>query len=159
MEYNEIKHLLDQYFKGETSLSEEKILKDYFVKHPQIPAEFEYARQLFTHFHNESAIKSDKVDEVRIPKINRRRLIRFAGIAAGILIIIGIWLMIKKTAPPPTVYAYINGVPVTDRGVALYEANKVFTLLSDHLRTGTKDLNQLSKYNKYERIIIKTMQP
>ena len=155
MDYNEIKKLLEKYFNGNSSLSEEKILREYFLQNGNIPAEFEYARQIFLHFKNESEIKLNKPARNKTLEINTRWIIRISAIAACIIIIVGLWLIIRKPTAP-TVYAYINGVPVTDKNIALSEAEKAFSVVSDNLRTGTKDLHQLSKYNKYKRFIIKS---
>ena len=155
MDCNEIRNLLENYFNGSSSLSEEKILREYLLQNENIPDEFEYARQIFLHFKNESEIKLNKPTRNKTLEINTRRIIRISGIAAGILILFGLWLIFRKL-PAPTVYAYINGVPVTDKNIALSEAEKAFSVVTDNLKTGTKDLHQLSKYNKYKRFIIKS---
>ena len=143
MDSDKIKELLDKYFTGESSLPEEKLLREYLTANENIPSQFEYARQLFLHFKENSEIKY------------AGKTIRISAIAAGILLLAGFWLLYKKPAEP-TVYAYINGVPVTDKNIALCEARKAFSLVSDNLRTGTKDLSQLSKFNQYRQLIIKT---
>jgi len=86
MDYNKIKNLLEEYFNGNSSLLEEKTLREYFLQNKNIPADLEYARQMFLHFKNESVIKFDKTAKNNTRGINTQRIIRISGIAAGILI-------------------------------------------------------------------------
>lgn len=155
MDSDQIKNLLEKYFEGNSSLAEEKILREYFLHHPAIPSELEYARKLFVHFDDEFAITLNEPIRNKIRGTNTRWIIRVTAIAAGVLLIIALWLIVQKPAQP-TVYAYINGVPVTDKNIALSEANKALSLVSENLQAGTNGMNKLSVFNKYSRLIKKT---
>ena len=50
MDYNKIKTLLDKYFEGKTSLSEENLLSEYFNQSDDIHPDFEYAKDMFQYF-------------------------------------------------------------------------------------------------------------
>ncbi|NWJ49737.1 MAG: hypothetical protein HXX14_02625 [Bacteroidetes bacterium] len=55
MNKKHIQDLLDKYFEGESSLSEEMELKDFFLKTSILPDEWKAYKKLFTYFENESA--------------------------------------------------------------------------------------------------------
>lgn len=53
MNNKHIQDLLDKYFEGETSLNEEKELKNFFTKKALLPKEWESYKQLFGYFETE----------------------------------------------------------------------------------------------------------
>jgi len=57
MNKKHIQDLLDKYFEGESSLSEEMELKNFFHKTSILPDEWKAYKSLFTYFENESAKK------------------------------------------------------------------------------------------------------
>ncbi len=69
MDYKYISQLIELYFKGETSLEEEEILRTFFTQ-SEVPAEFAEYKALFTYQHDEvkNNALSDDFDE-RILKL------------------------------------------------------------------------------------------
>jgi hypothetical protein len=155
MDSEGIKRVLEAYFKGNSSLEQEKRLREYFLKNENVPAELEYARRLFLHLKIESEIAFTGSITSKSRYLGNRWIVRLSGIAAGILLLWGLWLIFEKPASP-VVYAYINGKPVTDKTIALEEAQKALSMVSVNFRNGTRQLHQLSKFNEYGHVVIKT---
>lgn len=82
-----IDDLLNRYFEGETSAEEEKQLRAFFTS-GDVPAHLRVHRPLFIYFEEE--IRQEK-EPVRQIGINRRKTMYWiSGIAAGVLLLLGI---------------------------------------------------------------------
>ncbi len=151
MDYKEVKKLADKFFNGKTTLEEEQVLKDYFKNSKDIPSDLLYAKELFCHFISESKETTDIPVVKKVKRILPRSVLVFTGIAASIILVFGIIFFTEKENKP--VYAYLNGVPVTDEYQALNETYKAINLISKNLNRGTEDLNYLNKFNRIETLI------
>lgn len=153
MDYKELKAVLAKYLEGNSSIEEEKKLRNYFLQQEDIPAEFQYAKDLFTHYHKESTENFEDA-KIRYLRKTRQRNIRMTAVAAGILLLAGLFAIFLK--PRRNVaYAYINGKPVTDKNIAMEETKKALFLVSENLNQGTEQLYHLSKFKETERLISK----
>jgi len=96
--------LLNKYYKGETSLEEEKILKEQFIDEENESAE----KDMFGYFQNESYVPEDLeasiygrlTEKQRKNKTLKIRLLGIGSIAATVIIILSIYLnfQAKKNA-------------------------------------------------------------
>ena len=80
-----------------------------------------------------------------------RRLV-FLAIAASIALLISVFIFQHKQ-PEEQIYAYVNGVPVENKDMAIAEAQKALMLISKNLNEGTQSLNHLKEFNKAEEIL------
>lgn len=140
-----IEELLDKYFEGETSCEEERQLRHYFT-HEEVPAEWQVYRPLFACLDEEARAHrarqqeeasapqpAEATTELRSPAIEKRlrpprRLYRRAGIAAGILLLIGVAKLAFSLTAAPESYVIIDGVRYTDQ--RLVEAKALEALQS-----------------------------
>ncbi|MDR1089630.1 MAG: hypothetical protein LBL79_01025 [Prevotella sp.] len=107
---NDIDKLLEKYFEGETSSQEEKILRDYFLQ-AKIEDRHKAYKPIFNFF-------SEEMNEISPKKKTNKSHFRWIGIAAGILIIAGIWSLfyipnVKETKS----LVYVDGKEITDAGL------------------------------------------
>ena len=158
MEYVKIKILLEKYFDGESSLEEERALREYFTRNEVVPEEFAYARELFLYFNEESDVRFENSEVVKTKRLQRKYLLRLTGIAASILLIAGVLFYALRPETQVT-YAVINGVKITDKEIAIKETRKALLLISDNLNEGTKDLGYLTKLNEVQQLISKNKKP
>jgi hypothetical protein len=156
MDYNQIATLLDKYFEGNTSLAEEKMLHEYFSQTENIAPEFLYAKNMFSHFSNEKNIQYVKPKTSKVKPTRVKQLIRITSLAASIAILVGVLIFINRKPAEETVYAYINGTPITNKDIALLQTKKALFLISNNFNQGTKELHQISKFNEIEQQITKT---
>jgi hypothetical protein len=156
MDYNEIATLLDKYFEGNTSLAEEKILKEYFTQTQNVAPELLYAKDMFAHFEKELNVKYVKPTDTKGRILNIKNFIRLSSIAASIVVLLGIAFLLTQKPSEEIVYAYINGKPITNKDLAMLQTKKALFLISDNLNQGTKELHQISKFNEIEQQITKT---
>lgn len=96
MELQKIEQLLDKYFEGETSLKEEKMLRDYFNTQEVAPHLKAY-QSMFVHFSVSKAEMSDKEVKVFSEKsaIQHHRSVWYA-IAAGLAIVLGVTFFFQQ---------------------------------------------------------------
>ena len=153
MDIQQIKILLDKYNNAETSLDEEKILRDYFSQRSDIPAGFEAYRAHFQYFEsarrtirqNPELEKSleDLIDLESSGKkvaLDNRTIFRWIA-AAAMVIIIGATVLIVNRNQKPDLGTF------SDPELAYQEARKTMLYISQTLSYGTKELSNISKIN------------
>ena len=95
-EYNNIKRLIDKFFNGDTTLDEEQQLYDFFGNE-QIPKELEEYRSMFVGFGAISCKPeehSPKTQKAILHPLRRKLFYALSGIAAAIILFIGITTVI-----------------------------------------------------------------
>jgi len=151
MDYNEINKILDKYFEGNTTIKEEKKLKEYFNTEKDIPTEFLYAKQIFKHLKNETALVFEK--EIAIPKKKKiKPFYYFSAIAASIIFAFFV-VSDYNTTENKIVYAYYNGKAITDKHLAEKYTKEALLKISNNFNTGTQKLHKLSEFNKSQSLI------
>ena len=159
MNTSEIEALLEKYYEGNTSLQEEKILRDFF-QGSQVPEHLESHQPLFRFFEDEQKREIRDRDfeqnmtakftgepvETEIVKMypNRSRFIYVTGIAATVLLLIGLFFTfqhdvfknsLKQTANPEAEIAYAD-------------ASQALLLVSANLNTGLRQVGRLQMVGK-----------
>ncbi len=152
MNFHRIENLLEQYFEGNTSLEDEKILKDFF-QGENIPAHLASLKNTFKYFSEEN--KKDELDESFDQKLfakinhfeidhkrqNRKRFLYIAsGVAASILIIVSIF---TKIDPFTSTLKDTFDNPQT----AYEETRKALLLVSGALNKGVKPVEKIAKFD------------
>lgn len=163
MDYKELKILIDKYMDGQTSLEEEGRLREYFrecrsEKGGDKVGEFGELAYLFDFFDEEREIeaKSYTAESVKNRKnrfVSLKWLYSF-GAAASLLglLYLGNVFVDKSDVK---VYAYVNGVAVTDEYTAMQEAKKALTEISDRYNDATHDLKYFQVFDKVTKLVTK----
>ena len=107
MDLQKIRTLLEKFYSGETTLSEEKYLREYFSTE-NVDNEFTVDKDIFLYQLNESesyndipdisneiVASIDKIDDYKL-KSSKRLSYYYLRIAASIIIILGSFLLIKN---------------------------------------------------------------
>ncbi|HJZ39184.1 MAG TPA: hypothetical protein VJ203_02340 [Bacteroidales bacterium] len=154
MENNRIKHLLEKYFEGQSTLAEEQELVEYFSGNHEFPDSLVRYRSMFSLLHmnryqgveirgmeNKIAglIRDDEASSKPLP--GRKRFYRYAA-AATIAVLVGlsgVLLFQKSSSPVTDTYA--------DPQLAYIEAQKALMYVSEKMNKGIKPLSSVSKIN------------
>lgn len=126
-----IDELLNKYFEGETSCEEERELRHFFTEE-EIPEHLQMYRPIFACLDKEvkeyqSLSKKSENKEMKTRRISPRRLYyTLGGIAAGLLMLIGIANIYRHISVTPTDYVVINGKTYTDANVVRDQALSAF---------------------------------
>jgi hypothetical protein len=155
-ELRHIRTILEKFYQGSSNEKEEMELKEFFQRE-KIPEEFKADGELFSSFAsiNEdvdvpgdlnqkliSLIDNAQHKEQRSRRIN---LYSFSGLAAGLLIIISVYLGFLREDKSTVI---IEQYAVEDPEVAYLEARKALNLVAEKWNQGTSELNNLGQVNK-----------
>ena len=159
METNEIKALLTRYYDGQTSVAEEKLLCDYFAS-DSVDGSLDAEKAFFCAMNGlakspsandlpsievlESSLARqidawNKVEKNFGRKTRRINLRWMAGVAAGILLLVGIGLYVGQSQEEPQ-YALTDTYDNPEDAYA--ETQRALALFSERLNKG---LNQVNK--------------
>ncbi|MEW7278968.1 hypothetical protein ABW636_10270 [Aquimarina sp. 2201CG1-2-11] len=144
MELSNIEKLLEKYFEGKTTISEEKELKVYFTRETVSP-HLEHYKSMFQYFSEESTITA-----TRDFKIKPKKKTRYAwvGIAASVVLIAGIF-MSDINKPSESIDTY------EDPEIALQETKKILKMVSSYMNEGKQELVYLKKFENTKNKFIK----
>jgi hypothetical protein len=155
MELSEIRKLLEKYYDGATSPAEDNQLIAYF-RNNEVPDDLKVDQELFLYASHEKNVvpHSDNLEDRLITLIdneakkeNRRAntflLYKISSIAAGIAIIVVIWLAVfNKKDEPKLADTY------QDPKLAYEQVKRTLMYISQNLNTGTEKLSHVSKLNQ-----------
>ena len=152
----EIRKSLERFYLGETTLEEEKMLYAYFSSHT-VPEEFLPDKELFlTMGSGEETVPVpedlnqkiiDSIDRVERKASRTRRISVFSlsGLAAGLLIMIAVYLFYIRTDTSPML-ADNQMVDTYENPLDAYEeAKRTLAYVSAKLNNGTSELDHVKK--------------
>ena len=146
MELNRIEIILEKYFKGETSISEELELQKYFSSF-NIAQHLEHYTPLFVYFSEAKEQKSLH----KLPLQTKKRNVMLLSIAASVLILLGI-----------STFTYFH-LPTEKGDLGTYEnpeaafaaTQKALTLLSENVNVGIESVEYIYEYEYSKNLIFK----
>ena len=150
MEFNKIEDLLEKYFQGETSIAEEKELKDYFSS-PNVAQHLEQYKPMFGYF---SQVKEQKSTQT-IPLKTKKQNVAWLSIAASVVVLLGIgtfYVSEKNTAPA---VAQTELGTYDDPEEALAATQKALALLSNKVNVGIESVQYIKEYEQSKNKIFK----
>lgn len=127
-----IEELLNKYFEGETSCDEERELRRFFTR-GIVPEHLEMYRPLFAFLEAEKQQVQATVEEAapkRKTPLRRRILYGLSGMAAGLVLLLGVAGIIRHFNPQPENYVIIDGKQYTDAKLVQEQALAAFQEVS-----------------------------
>jgi hypothetical protein len=174
MNIKEIEELLGKYYDGETSLAEERILKDFFLS-GDVPVELAVYKSQFLYFAEasgdeindqkpEKEVFAERTETPVVPiHARRNRLYYISGIAATGLLLIGLIF----TFHDDIVNRPKLNVSTTDPKLVFSQTRDILALVSVNFNKGMdkmqylgqfdkgmQKMQMLSKFYQYETLII-----
>jgi len=153
----EIRKMLDRFYLGETTLEEERMLYEYFSSHT-VPEEFLADKELFqTIGTGDQAIRVpddlnqkiiNSIEQVDKKETRTRRISVFSlsGLAAGLLIMIAVYLFYIRTDSSPLLASNQMEDTYGDPMDAYEEAKRTLAYVSAKLNNGTSELEHVQKH-------------
>ena len=151
-----IRNLLDRFYEGITSKSEERELEEFFLKEEKLPEEFLADRDLFRSMVDlkepvdvPSNLKEKLIDrldtEARSESRTRRiGIYSLSGLAAGLLVLLSVYLGIIRDSHDQSIQQYA----IEDPEIAYVETKRAFEYISSKWNKGTSELENLQQVNK-----------
>ena len=151
MELNRIEDILAKYFQGETSIAEEKELKDYFSS-PNVAQHLEQYKPMFGYF---SQVKEQKSTQT-IPLKTKKRNVAWLSIAASVVVLLGVgtyFYVSEKNAAPAVAQTELG--TYDDPEEALAATQKALALLSSNVNVGIESVQYIKEYEQSKNKIFK----
>ena len=148
MELDKIEILLEKYFDGETSIAEEKELKNYFAS-SNVAQHLEQYQPLFGYF---SQAKQEQYKAVVPLKTEKRNIASWISIAAAVVVLLGVGtftFMNYNTTKSQDYGTY------DDPEIAFRETQKALALISEHVNTGIESVGYINEYEQSKNKIFK----
>lgn len=152
MNWQEIENLLERYYEGDTTLREERLLKEWLGR-DDVPAHLMVAKDQFLYLETQGNIGSldDGFDEkvlkeisepplAKMVSLNRPWIYWISGVAAAALIVVAVLAQFNPFGKTIT-------DTYSDPALAYEEAKKVMLFVSSKLNRGTENIDQVEKFD------------
>lgn len=146
MELHTIEKLVEKYFSGETSIAEEKQLKDYFSS-PDVAPHLEQYRAVFGYFRQ---AKQEQFTKTVPLQPRKRSYVAWITVAASVAVLLGtFFIMNQKPEQPQDLGTFDNPE------LAFEETQKALNMVSENVNEGVKSINYVNEYNQTTKTIFK----
>ena len=132
MELSDVKILVDRYFDGETTPSDEQALLDYLLSHDELDDELKAVKMMLMAFAQNRQIKAPY--EVSVPKVGHKRvsLRRWVAFAAASSVLAFVVMMAytlfgakSDVDSAPEFICYVDGKRVIGEQMAMAESQRI----------------------------------
>ncbi|KAF2513729.1 hypothetical protein EYY60_05740 [Flavobacterium zhairuonense] len=151
MELDRIENILEKYFQGDTTIAEEKELKEYFSS-PNVAQHLEQYKPMFGYF---SQVKQQKSTQ-EIPLQTKKRNVAWLSIAASAVVLLGIgtYFFASQEKTTPAVAQSELGT-YDNPEEALKATQKALALLSNNVNVGIGSVQYINEYEQSKNKIFK----
>lgn len=148
MALDRIEILLEKYFEAETSIAEEKELKDYFAS-LDVAQHLEQYKPIFGY----AAQAKQEQFTATIPlKTKKRTKVVWLSVAASVAVLLGVGLFTFNHYNEPE---YQDLGVVNDPEIAFRETQKALDLISKSVNKGIEGMSYLNEYEQSKSKIFK----
>ena len=148
MALDRIEKLLAKYFEAETSIAEEKELKDYFAS-SDVAQHLEHYQPLFGYF---SQAKQEQFTATIPLQSNKQTKVVWLSVAASLVVMLAVGVFAYQNTSEPK---HQDLGVIEDPEIAFRETQKALALISKHVNTGIESVNYLSEYEQSKNKIFK----
>src|SRR5690606_26536679 len=147
MELHNIKKLLEKYLDGQTTIQEEKELKQYFSSESIAPELMPY-QDMFRYFSKERHVETEREFTIK-----QKSTKKWLWMAASVVVLLGVSLTFLKQPVQP--------VQPDDLGtfdnpeIAFEETQKVLQLVAENLNRGKQKIEYIQEYENIKNTIFK----
>lgn len=145
MELSKIEKLLDRYDEGETSIAEEKLLREYFLN-ADVPEHLKSYQLMFRFSANQAEEKLENKPKV----VSRRNWYSWTSIAAILIVALGIFFYNDSSR-------MLNDNDlgtISDEELALQKTKETLHMVAQIMNEGKSDLVYLKEFNNTKNKII-----
>lgn len=145
MELDKIEKLIHRYDEGETSLSEERILQEYFLNE-EVPEHLKSYQLIFKF----SANQAEKTLESKPEVSSKKNWYTWSSIAAILIVALGLFFFNDSSR-----MLNENDLgTISDEELALQKTKETLNMVSQIMNEGKSDLVYLKEFNKTTNKII-----
>lgn len=145
MELDKVERLLERYEEGETTLAEEKQLREYFLN-AEVPEHLRSYKLMFLY----SAKQTEHTYEGKTESRSKRNWYTWTSIAAILVVALGIFFFNDSTR---SLNSNDLGT-ISDEEIALQKTKETLNMVSQFMNQGKSDLVYLKEFNNTKNKII-----
>ena len=146
MALDRIEILLEKYFEAETSIAEEKELKDYFAS-SDVAQHLEQYKPIFGYA---TQAKQEQFTAAIPLNTHKRKSVVWLSVAASVAVLLGVGLFTFNHQPKP-----VNSGVIDDPEVAFRETQKALALISQSVNKGIESMEYLNEYEQSKNKVFK----
>jgi hypothetical protein len=146
MELHTIEILVEKYFSGETSIAEEKQLKNYFSS-PDVAPHLEQYRAVFGYF---SQAKQEQFTKTVPLQPRKQSYVAWISVAASVAVLLSTFYFLNQQPEHSKDLGTFDSPEL-----AFQETQKALELLSQNVNTGVESMSYINEYNKTTKTIFK----
>lgn len=152
MELDKIENILEKYFQGETTITEENELKKYFSS-PNVAQHLEQYKPMFGYF---SQVKEQK-STYEIPLQSKKRNVAWLSIAASTVLLLGVgaYFFVSEKNNTAVVASQSELGTYDNPEEALKATQKALALLSKNVNVGIESVQYINEYEQSKNKIFK----
>lgn len=152
MELDKIENILEKYFQGETTIAEEKELKEYFSS-PDVAQHLEQYKPMFGYFSQAKQQKSTQ----EFPLQTKKRNMAWLSIAASVVVLLGIgtYFYVSDKNATQQVASQSELGTYDNPEEALAATQKALALLSTKVNVGIESVQYIKEYEQSKNKIFK----
>jgi len=144
MERSKIKDLLEKYLEGETSLTEEKILTEYFTS-AQVASDLLEYKPLFTFFEEQRSTTFTKEPRISNPK---NSAYKWLSIAASLVLVCSLYFFTQQNK------LVSNDTKEVNHELAMKHTQELLYMMTNVMNDGKKQLQYLNEFEQTKNQII-----
>ena len=148
MALDKIEKLLEKYFEANTTIAEERELKDYFAS-PDVAQHLEQYRTLFGYA---VQARQEQFTAEIILKTKKRNSVVWLSVAASVVILVSVGLFIFNSYNQPE---SDDLGTYDDPEVAYKETQKALTMISESVNKGIGSMSYINEYEQSKNRIFK----
>ncbi len=150
MALHNIEKLIDKYFEGETSITEENELKAYFSS-SDVAQHLKQYQPIFGYF---SQAKEQQFKQEIPLQAKKRNVVMWLSIAASVVVMLsaGMVVYFENTT---RANQFVACTPEDSPELALAQTQKALALVSEHLNTGIQSVSYINEYENSKNKIFK----
>jgi hypothetical protein len=146
MEVQKIEQLIEQFLEGNTTLQEEKMLKDYFTKN-EVPSHLSQYQSLFGYY---KMTKSEMSKDFEFP-VKKQNYTKWFGVAASVAFVTVLTFFYLQNNTPKQENLGTFDSPEE----AFVETHKALQLVANNINSGMENVSYLEEYEKTKKTIFK----
>jgi len=144
MELHNIKKLLEKYLDGQTTIQEEKELKQYFSSESIAPELMPY-QDMFRYFSKERHVETEREFTIK-----QKSTKKWLWMAASVVVLLGVSLtFLKQPVQPDDLGTFDNPE------IAFEETQKVLQLVAENINRGKQKIEYIQEYENIKNTIFK----
>ena len=148
MELDRIEILIERYFEAETTIAEEKELKDYFTS-SDVAQHLEQYKPIFGY----AVHAKQEQFKATIPlNSKKRKNVVWLSVAASVVVLLGVSLFTFNHDSQPKTDEYGT---YDDPEVAFRETQKALAMISEHVNKGIGSIEYLNQFEQSKNKIFK----